>query len=956
MLAPESPRDAVARALADTARLLPTQGPIDVFVAQNILQGFEDRPFEAAVVEAAGLFGTEPFMPESVYREELARGRIHTADIEAAVDAELGDRGGTRLAAGRVTLRALRLALLEHAVQQDDDDAVRWMLTEREPFATADAQDLWHACMEAVSLFRPAVLHGRPPARPRDLIAAVAPALDTDALVHPRLIRLCAAFLDQGVAARPMPGRDLGLLQASARLLAWPFGPVEPWATRLSVAMQAVRGRDPLDVIVDEIHALGVPPSHRDEVVGRTLLALRGWAGMIHQLEQRPDRTPVRRVPARLADFLALRLVLDRVAAEWAAAAFGRGGDMAGLWTELRDRHPPHRGPGSVARAFLLCQVAQLVGLTAADIRGLDAADLVEFERAVQQFDAVARRRLFHVAYERRHRIVTLDALAAHAPDLPPTDRPAAQTVLCMDDRCESFRRHLEERGPEWETHGAAGFFFVPMYYRGVDDWHATPLCPIVMRPQHTVFEVPVEEAAGRHRLRQAVRRTLGRLQGGISSAHRTLLGGSLLAAVGGAIAAVPLVARVMFPRSTDRMARMTAELGRRRVATRLLVDRQEDRPLPDGTFAGFTVDEQAAMVRRLLEDIGLTQRLARLVAVLGHGSTSLNNPHESAYDCGACGGGRGGANARAFAMMANDPRVRRQLAAAGLEIPADTVFIGGMLDTCSNALVFYDREHVPPTHRDELAAFTVACDIARAADAQERCRRFASVPLDVSPEEALRRVEARAADLAQVRPELGHATNAVCLIGRRQRSRGLFLDRRAFLVSYDPDADADGEILARTLAAVGPVAAGINLAYTLSRIDPIGYGCGTKLPHNITGLIGVMDGHASDLRTGLPWQTVEIHEPVRLLVVIDAPPERITAAIARVPAVERLVANRWVHLAAWHGSRGELASFTGGRFVAYVPEADQLPTVPRSVDWFAGHRGHLPPVRTATALGGGLR
>jgi len=174
--------------------------------------------------------------------------------------------------------------------------------------------------------------------------------------------------------------------------------------------------------------------------------------------------------------------------------------------------------------------------------------------------------------------------------------------------------------------------------------------------------------------------------------------------------------------------------------------------------------------------------------------------------------------------------------------------------------------------------------------------------------------------------------------------------------VSYDPDADADGEILARTLAAVGPVAAGINLAYTLSRIDPIGYGCGTKLPHNITGLIGVMDGHASDLRTGLPWQTVEIHEPVRLLVVIDAPPERITAAIARVPAVERLVANRWVHLAAWHGSRGELASFTGGRFVAYVPEADQLPTVPRSVDWFAGHRGHLPPVRTATALGGGLR
>lgn len=72
--------------------------------------------------------------------------------------------------------------------------------------------------------------------------------------------------------------------------------------------------------------------------------------------------------------------------------------------------------------------------------------------------------------------------------------------------------------------------------------------------------------------------------------------------------------------------------------------------------------------------------------------------------------------------------------------------------------------------------------------------------------------------------------------------------------------------------------------------------------------------------------------------------------------SLERLVANRWVHLAAWHGSRGGLASFAGGQFVAYVPESDRLPTVPRSVDWFAGHRGHLPPVRTAAALGGGLR
>ena len=111
MSAPAS-RDDVARVIADTARLLPTQGPIDVFVAQNILHGFEDRPFETALVEAARVFGTEPFLPEAVYREELARGRIHRADLEAVIDADLGDAGRTKLAGGRVTLHALHLALL----------------------------------------------------------------------------------------------------------------------------------------------------------------------------------------------------------------------------------------------------------------------------------------------------------------------------------------------------------------------------------------------------------------------------------------------------------------------------------------------------------------------------------------------------------------------------------------------------------------------------------------------------------------------------------------------------------------------------------------------------------------------------------------------------------------------------------------------------------------------------
>jgi uncharacterized protein YbcC (UPF0753/DUF2309 family) len=107
-----------------------------------------------------------------------------------------------------------------------------------------------------------------------------------------------------------------------------------------------------------------------------------------------------------------------------------------------------------------------------------------------------------------------------------------------------------------------------------------------------------------------------------------------------------------------------------------------------------------AAIVRQVLEDIGLRDRLSPLVLVFGHGSSSLNNPHESAYDCGACGGGRGGPNARAFAQMANDPRVRRLLAEAGLSIDDHTWFVGGERNTSTNRVTFFDDDRIPSDHR----------------------------------------------------------------------------------------------------------------------------------------------------------------------------------------------------------------------------------------------------------------
>jgi uncharacterized protein YbcC (UPF0753/DUF2309 family) len=787
-----------------------------------------------------------------------------------------------------------------------------------------------------------------PPVRHSDYLRVVH-GLDPDAWIHPSLIRFVAGYLDQGLAHWTMPNRARGFhgcfVDIYRSRLAAQCG---TWARTLPqlVIDDHVAGRDALTSIEHSLAVLGVTADEWPDFVRAELLALRGWAGIIRQIEERPDRVPARDLTVTLRGYLAVRLLFERAAIDDAARRIGFEGRLSELRSRLAAHLPRPTQPTAPERAWLLFHVAQLSGLDASIVERGGARQIAAIESELRALDDVRRRSILHEAFERtiRHRLY--DALACH-PTYEPAAGPAFQAVFCLDEREESFRRHLEEVEPACETFSTAGFFNIAMYHQSATDAHPRPLCPVAIRPAHYVGEAEADAEGFAGRSRHLQRRALGFLGYNVHEGSRLPIRGALLMAAFGWLALVPLVLQVIFPWLSSRWRRVR-ETSTAAHRTRLLLDRS-DGPPPIGTYAGFAVREMADIVRRVLEDTGLRDRLSPLILVLGHGSISLNNPHESAHDCGACGGGRGGPNARAFAQMANDPRVRRLLASEGLAIDAGTWFVGAQRNTCNNDVTVFDADLVPAHCTPVFEQAKAAIDAARQREAHERCRRFDAVPSWYPPLAALAHVEGRAADLAQPRPEYGHATNAFCVIGRRARTRGLFLDRRAFLVSYDPTRD-DGTILARVLSAVLPVVAGISLEYYFSYVDPAGYGSGTKLPHNVTSLLGVMDGAQSDLRTGLPWQMVEIHEPARLAIVVEAPVERVSRVLRDNPTVEQLVRNRWIWIACLDPHSGTLAEWRHEDFVRHVPER-ALPIVTgQSSDWYQGKRGFLPPVAIVPA------
>ncbi|HMS99554.1 MAG TPA: DUF2309 domain-containing protein [Saprospiraceae bacterium] len=494
--------------------------------------------------------------------------------------------------------------------------------------------------------------------------------------------------------------------------------------------------------------------------------------------------------------------------------------------------------------------------------------------------------------------------------ELPQISQKSFQAIFCIDDREDSLRRHIEAIDKSCETLGCPGFFGVEFFFQPHNGKFYEKLCPAPVTPEYLIKEYA--NSGGRQK-----ELLYSKKSHSVESFIVTL---SL-----GFWAAIKLLFNLFKPSSG---AAHTNAFAHMNIDGELHIENLHPGDRENGLQVGFTLEEMTTRVENLLQGMGLNRDFAPIVYVVAHGSSSANNPYHGAYDCGACSGRPGSVNARVFCFMANHPKVRKNLKDRGLSIPDSTQFLAALHDTASDEMAFYDTPNLSAEnslrHLENVDKFENALNL----NAKERSRRFASIDSNQNIHKVREAIRKRSVSMFEPRPELGHSTNALCFIGKRNLTKGVFLDRRAFMNSYDYKTDPDGKKLLGVIRPIPPVCGGINLEYYFSRVDNYKLGSGTKLPHNVMGLIGVANSSDGDLRAGLPLQMIEVHDPIRLLVMVEHHPDIILNTIKQEKSLYEWFAKGWVHLVAIDPEDHQFYYFKNDRFELYQPTASSIGTL----------------------------
>ena len=467
------------------------------------------------------------------------------------------------------------------------------------------------------------------------------------------------------------------------------------------------------------------------------------------------------------------------------------------------------------------------------------------------------------------------------------------QLVFCIDVRSEPFRRHLESLGP-YETLGFAGFFGLPIRLHDYNSGKVADSCPVLLKPRYDIHDCPNDEHGCAEKQHEQGKKILDGLTNVYQQLKYNFATPFALVETLGAWCGLLMLSKTIKPMLTISAINRWIEKIKPTVTTDLFIDMTST-----DSSNGISPAEQALYAEAVLRIMGLTEHFGKFVIFCGHGSSTQNNPYASGLDCGACGGNPGGGNAKVLAAILNKASIRAALSERGIYIPQDTQFLAAEHNTTTDDMRIFADNAPPLLHKKILHALQENLVKAKTNNAASRVTHF-NVSGQVNPIEETGR---RSQDWSEVRPEWGLARNAAFIIGPRKLTQALDLEGRCFLHSYDWTKDEQLTALETILTAPMVVAEWINTQYLFSTIDNVNYGSGSKVTHNVTGKIGVMQGNGSDLMHGLPLQSVKatdalnFHQPQRLLTVIYAPRENVSMIIHRQEILKTLFFNEWVHL-----------------------------------------------------------
>lgn len=704
---------------------------------------------------------------------------------------------------------------------------------------------------------------------PIPLVSNVLEGLDNTpwtGFVIERISQFCAAYFDQGQAIWQEPCRKESLYDAWRHYAEIDLSPRMMGLRDVRTAVAALPN-SPEDTIALAVQRLGISADMLEDYLLAVLMNIGGWASWTRYL--RWEKEMVGGHEDSIVDLLAIRLAWEVILLN--------ARQTPELGTAWRHAVKAMQAPARSAQAH-----------TQMDFALQTAFELSYQKKVIAELAHPARR-----------------ALAKTSAPV----RPSIQAAFCIDVRSEVYRRAFETVAPTVQTIGFAGFFGAFMEFVPLGASKPRIHLPVLLTPgwrghEHirgaSVQEVENAISHRRRRLHSAAnwkafRSSPSSCFSFVESAG-ILYGPKLLGDSFGWSRTVPHPAtKGIDSKFSGRLVPSLEAVshGQKNTQTR--------QKSIENQIVGIPLENRGASAEMILKAMSMTSNFARLILLVGHGSSTVNNPHATGLDCGACAGQTGEVSARVIATLLNEPTVREELAQKGIHIPADTRFVGALHDTTLDEVTLFDIEELASTHAPDLQQLRQWLTQAGQLTRMERSHLLG---ISNSAQEVVdAQIQERSRDWSQVFPEWGLAGNAAFIAAPRSRTKGIDLSGRSFLHDYEWRKDEGFGVLELIMTAPMVVANWINMQYYGSVVDNQRFGSGNKVLHNIVGgSIGVFEGNGGDLRVGLPLQSLHngerwVHEPLRLNVFLEAPKAEIDRIIAKHELVRELVENRWLFI-----------------------------------------------------------